>query len=178
MTSVILIDFMLLFMLMLTGLYIQAVDNLFSTVILTGIFSLLSACLFLTMDAVDVSFTEASVGAGIATLLFLGTLVQTSSSERKKQKTSIFALVIVVLTGLFLVYGISDIPPFGQADNPVQTYLSPRFIEVSPLEIGIPNMVTSVLASYRGFDTLGEVTVIFTAGVGVLLMLGRGEKRG
>ncbi|MDX1519634.1 MAG: hydrogenase subunit MbhD domain-containing protein, partial [Gammaproteobacteria bacterium] len=133
MTSVILIDFMLLFMLMLTGLYIQAVDNLFSTVILTGIFSLLSACLFLTMDAVDVSFTEASVGAGIATLLFLGTLVQTSSSERKKQKTSIFALVIVVLTGLFLVYGISDIPPFGQADNPVQTYLSPRFIEVSPL---------------------------------------------
>ena len=37
---------------------------------------------------------------------------------------------------------------------------------------GIPNVVTSVLASYRGYDTLGEVTVIFTAGIAVLLLLG------
>ena len=38
-------------------------------------------------------------------------------------------------------------------------------------------MVTSVLASYRGYDTLGEVVVIFTAGVGVLVILGRGRRR-
>lgn len=177
MTASILIDFLLLLMMMLTAFYVQSVKNLFSTVILTGIFSLLSACLFLTMDAVDVSFTEASVGAGIATLLFLGTLVQTSAQEQKTEKTSILALLIVILTGVFLIYGISDIPPFGQADNPVQSYLSPRYVEVSPIEIGVPNMVTSVLASYRGFDTLGEVAVIFTACIGVLLMLGRGQKK-
>jgi multicomponent Na+:H+ antiporter subunit B len=41
----------------------------------------------------------------------------------------------------------------------------------------VPNLVTAVLASYRGFDTLGEVTVIFTAGVGVMLLLGRGSGR-
>ena len=40
-------------------------------------------------------------------------------------------------------------------------------------KIGIPNLVTSILASYRGYDTLGEVTVIFTAGIGVLMLLGR-----
>ena len=40
----------------------------------------------------------------------------------------------------------------------------------------MPNLVTAVLASYRGFDTLGEVTVVLTAGIGVLLLLGRREK--
>lgn len=177
MTIEILIDFMLLFMMMLTAFYIHALNNLFSTVIITGIFSLLSACLFLTMDAVDVSFTEASVGAGIATLLFLGTLVQTSARKKKQQDNPVFPIIIVILTGMLLIYGISDIPPFGHTDNPVQTYLSPRYVGVSPAEIGVPNMVTSVLASYRGFDTLGEVTVIFTAFVGVLLLLGRSQKR-
>jgi multicomponent Na+:H+ antiporter subunit B len=55
----------------------------------------------------------------------------------------------------------------------------PRYLEESGAEIGLPNVVTSVLASYRGYDTLGETTVIFTAGIGVLLLLGgrRKEKR-
>ena len=45
-------------------------------------------------------------------------------------------------------------------------------------EIGIPNIVTAVLASYRGFDTLGETAVIFTAGVGVMaLLLGRRKRQ-
>lgn len=175
MTIEIFIDILLLSMMLLTALFIQRLRNLFSTVILTGIFSLLSASLFLTMDAVDVSFTEASVGAGIATLLFLGTLAQTSSSEAVPRRLPVVALLIVSLTGAMLIYGISDIPAFGQPDNPVQTYLSPRYEQLSPHEVGVPNMVTSVLASYRGFDTLGEVTVIFTACVGVLLMLGRGS---
>ena len=53
----------------------------------------------------------------------------------------------------------------------------PRYIQDSPKETGLPNMVTSVLASYRGYDTLGEVVVIFTAGIGVLIILGRGRRR-
>ena len=104
--------------------------------------------------------------------------MQTTASERKPQKRPVVALIVVSLTGLLLIYGISDIPPFGSPDNPVHTYLSPRYVAVSPTEIGVPNMVTSVLASYRGFDTLGEVTVIFTACIGVLLMLGRGQQKG
>ena len=53
-------------------------------------------------------------------------------------------------------------------------HVAPRYLERSADEIGIPNVVTSVLASYRGFDTLGEVTVVFTAGVGVVMLLGFG----
>ena len=69
-------------------------------------------------------------------------------------------------------------PHFGDPQAPIHEHVAPRYIYTSPTEIGIPNMVTSVLASYRGYDTLGEVTVVFTAGVGVLVLLGaRGSKR-
>ena len=173
MSMVLFSDYLILVLMIIAGLYIHRVPNLFATVIITGIFSLLSACLFLNMDAVDVSFTEAAVGAGIATLLFLATLAQTSDTE-KNSTVSIFPLLLVFITGALLIYGIMDIMPFGQTAAPVHDYLAPRFINESPNEVGVPNMVTSVLASYRGFDTLGEVTVIFTAGVGVLVLLGRG----
>ena len=56
-------------------------------------------------------------------------------------------------------------------------HVADRYINESPDEIGIPNVVTSVLASYRGYDTLGETAVIFTAGVGVLALLGIRRRR-
>ena len=51
--------------------------------------------------------------------------------------------------------------------------LAPRYIQEGPRETGVPNIVTAVLASYRGYDTLGETTVVFTAGVGVIALLRR-----
>jgi multicomponent Na+:H+ antiporter subunit B len=68
-------------------------------------------------------------------------------------------------------------PRFGAPDNPVHRHVAPRYLEESPNEIGIPNVVTSVLASYRSYDTLGETAVIFTAVVGVLLLLMHGPAR-
>ena len=79
---------------------------------------------------------------------------------------------MVLVTGLTLAWGTLDIPRFGDPEAPAQLHVAPRYIEDSAQEIGVPNIVTSVLASYRGFYTLGEVTVIFTAGLGVLLLLG------
>jgi multicomponent Na+:H+ antiporter subunit B len=149
--------------------------NLFATVIMTGIFSLTSACLLVTMDAVDVAFTEAAVGAGIATLLFLSTLALTSSEHLPPTRLSMLSVILVTLTGAILIYGTIDIPKFGAETAPVHQHIAHRYIQTSPTEIGIPNMVTSVLASYRGYDTLGETTVIFTAGIGVLMLLGRGR---
>ena len=75
------------------------------------------------------------------------------------------------------MFGLSDMPFFGMAANPVQTYLGDAYVTKSYAEIGVPNLVTSVLASFRGYDTLGETTVIFTAGVGVLMLLGRGSEK-
>lgn len=143
---------------------------------LFGIYSLLSAALFVTLDAPDVAFTEAVVGAGISTVLMLATLALTERHQhpRKDQPAyrAVVPLAVVIVTGAFLVYGTLDIPTFGDPANPVHQHVAPRYLEDSGTEIGIPNVVTSVLASYRGYDTLGETAVIFTAGMGVLVLLG------
>ena len=174
--TVININIILLCLLVIAAIAINQQRNLFATTMLTAIYSLLCASLFVCLDAVDVAFTEAAVGGGIATILFLGTLALTSFEEKTEIKISIPGLLVVLITGGLLIYGVQDIPVFGSPDNPVQTYLAGKYIDASATEIGIPNLVTSVLASYRGYDTLGETTVIFTAGVGVLMLLGRGEK--
>jgi len=153
--------------------------DLFAAVMLSGIFSLLAAGLFTVMDAVDVAFTEAAVGAGISTVLMVATLSITRRRERiPRKKAGLAPLLVVLGTGAVLVYGSLDLPPYGDPTAPAQTHrITKRFLEDSVHEVGPPNIVTSVLASYRGYDTFGETTVVFTASVGVLLLLGARRRR-
>ena len=169
-------DVLLLSLLVCTAFVIVRMRSLFAAVMLTGIYSFLGAGWMLILDAPDVAFTEASVGAGIATILMLGTLALTGRRAKPPTHAPWLPLAVVTLTGAALVYGTLDLPRFGDPQAPIHRYPAPSFIERSESEIGIPNVVTSVLASYRGYDTLGETTVIFTAGVGVLLLL-RGRRR-
>ena len=152
--------------------------NLFGAVMLTGIFSLLSAAVFVVLDAVDVAFTEAAVGAGAVTVLMLATLARTVSRQRMHHRPALAALAVSLAGAALLLYGVSGLPPVGSPQAPAVRHVAPRYIEESPREVGIPNMVTSVLASYRGYDTLGEVTVIFTAGIGVLSLIGARRRAG
>ena len=87
-------------------------------------------------------------------------------------------VVITLATGLFLIYGAMDMPRWGDPGSPASVNVSPRYIEKAFEETAVPNMVTAVLADYRGYDTLGETTVIFVAGVCCLLILGRRKKEG
>ena len=164
---------MLLGFLAATGIAIVRLHNLFAVVMLAGIYSLLSAGIFVQLDAVDVAFTEAAVGAGISTIVMLGTLALTSDRESTPIKFRPVALIVVLVTGYAVIHGTLDMPVLGDPAAPVHQHVAPRYIEASGREIGIPNIVTSVLARYRGYGTVGEVTVIFTAGIGVLVLLGR-----
>jgi multicomponent Na+:H+ antiporter subunit B len=168
------VDVVLLLLLSVTALTIIRQRNLFAAVMMAGIYSLLSAGLFVVMDAVDVAFTEAAVGAGISTVLLLGTLALVGHEEREPKHRPMLPLLVVMITGGVLVYGTLDMPPFGDPANPIHHHVAPHYLEESEHEIGVPNVVTSVLASYRGYDTMGETTVIFAAVVGVLLLLARG----
>jgi multicomponent Na+:H+ antiporter subunit B len=147
--------------------------NLFAVVVLSGAYSFLMASVMIVLDAVDVAMTEASVGAGISTVLVLGALYLTKIHEAPPRYSSLLPLVACAATGAMLIYGTYDLPPFGVADQPVNTHVGAHYIQNGAAETDIPNVVTAVLASYRGFDTLGEVTVIFTAGIGVMLLLKR-----
>ncbi|WP_246028552.1 Na(+)/H(+) antiporter subunit B [Shewanella atlantica] len=151
--------------------------DLLAVVMLTGIYGLLSASFFVVLDAVDVAFTEASVGAGISGLLMLAAITMTGRAEAPKRHKPLLALLVVFITGGMLIYGTLDMPYFGSFEAPVHQHVAPRYINDSMQEVGVPNIVTSVLASYRAFDTLGEVAVIFTAGIGVLSLLSLPRRR-
>jgi multicomponent Na+:H+ antiporter subunit B len=158
-------------MLVVTAISVVRMRSLFAVVMLSGVFSLLSALLLVTLDAVDVAFTEAAVGAGISTVLMLGTLALTSRFERASSRSPIVPLFVVIITGAVLVYGTLDMPNFGDPEAPAQLHVGPDYLELTPEDIDIPNVVTAILASYRGYDTLGETAVVFTAGIGVLVLI-------
>ena len=166
-----LINIVLFSMLVVTALAVVQVSRLFAVVMLSGVFSLLSALLLVTLDAVDVAFTEAAVGAGISTVLMLGTLALTSRTEKPSSSSPLVPTLVVTITGAAIIYGTLDMANFGSAEAPAQVGVAALYMERTPQDIDIPNVVTAVLASYRGYDTLGETAVVFTAGVGVLLLL-------
>ena len=167
----------LLTLLVITAIAIVQARNLFVAVMLSGMFSLLLAANFFLLDAADVALTEAAIGAGISTVLLLGALVITAESEKAPSTNRLVALVVAVTTMLVVIYATFDKPRFGDPAAPVHQHVAPWYLEKTREAIDIPNVVTAVLGSFRGYDTLGEVFVVFTAGIGVLFLLGtrRGE---
>ena len=157
---------------------IVRLHNLFAVVMVSGVYSLLAATFFVVADAVDVAFTEAAVGAGISTVLMLGALSLSKGREKVPSRAPILPIIIALATGVALIYGTLDMPNYGDPDAPIHQHVAPTYLADSKPKTGIPNVVTVVLASYRGYDTLGEVTVIFAAGIGVMVLLqGRWRRR-
>ena len=154
-------------------------SDLFAVTMLFGVYSFLTATFFLSLDAIDVAFTEAAVGAGVSTVLMLATLRLTGRFEQRHTKKSTHTpwipLLVVTITGCALLYATVDLPLFGLADSPEQQHVTPHYVTQSSKEIDVPNIVTAILASYRGYDTLGETFVIFSAGLAVLSILGLGN---
>ena len=171
------IDIFLLSLLLFIALMILRTRKLFAIIVMSGGYSLTSAAIFVNLDAVDVAFTEAAVGAGISTVLFIAAMGFLPAEEKPLCKYStryiraIMAVVICVMAGLILVTATLDLPAFGDPNAPAHIHVAPRYLEESGTALNIPNVVTTVLASYRGFDTLGETIVVFTAGLGVLMLL-------
>ena len=151
--------------------------NLFAVVVLAGIYSFLMASVLVALDAVDVAMTEASVGAGISTVLLLAALYLTRGEEAKPVHRPGLPLAVSAAVGAALVYGTLGLPAFSDPQAPIHTHVVPRYLSESLKETGVPNVVTSVLASYRGYDTLGETMVVFTAGAGVIVLLRRRRPR-
>jgi multicomponent Na+:H+ antiporter subunit B len=150
--------------------------NLFGVIVLASIYSFLMASVLVVLDAVDVAMTEAAVGAGVSTVVLLATLHLTGSMEYPRPRKAYLPLFVAAGVGAALVWGTYSLPPFGSADAAIHRHVAPRYLRDSIKETMVPNVVTSVLADYRGYDTLGETTVIFTAGIGVLLLL-KGRRR-
>jgi len=151
--------------------------NLFGVVVLFGIYSFLMATVLVALDAVDVAMTEAAVGAGVSTVLLLGALYLTGGTEAKPSRRPLLPLALSIAVGAVLVYGMLGLPGFSDPGAPIHVHVAPHYLEASVRETGVPNVVTAVLASYRGYDTLGETAVVFTAGIGVIALLRRRREK-
>lgn len=199
------VDSLLLCLVVITAVAVLILRNLLAATMLLSLYSLLMALVWLNLDAVDVAFTEAAVGAGVSTLLLIGTVMLVGADEKSRSAVDWPALLIVGLTTAALGYGTLDMPTIGEPSAPVHQYLAPEYIaqtvqkqnfeqgfgsHVSSSKVvqdtqngnyfhgHIPNLVTSVIVSYRSYDTLFEVTVIFTAGMSLILLLRRPENSG
>lgn len=163
----------LMAMLVIVAVAIVRLRSLFAVVMLQGVYSLVSAVWFVSLDAVDVAFTEAAVGAGISTVLMLSAMLLADRTAKPipvgKNLGSFF---VVVITGLAMFYAIADMPAYGDPHSAANAGVGMAYIEATREQVQVPNVVTAVLASYRGFDTFGETVVIFMAGLGILLLLG------
>ena len=168
----------LLTLLVITAIAIVRSENLFVSVMLTGIFSLLMAANFFILDAADVALTEAAVGAGVTTVIFLSALALTVKHEAPSKTALWLPLCVVTVCAFVLIYAAFDMPKLGDPDGGFHQHVAPWYLEKTPEFIDIPNYVTAVLASFRGYDTLGEVFVVFAACIGVLFLLSAGSADG
>ena len=190
------IDVLLLLLVVVVAVAVVNIRSLFAATMLSGIYSLLMALVWVNMLAMDVAFTEAAVGAGISTVLLLGTIAITGRNEKSRRDLHWPGLLAVTLTGAALIYGTVDMPDFGDRTgyvNPINRRVAPEYISQTVSKVDsidrvhqrppgenqfdehVPNLVTAVLASYRSFDTMFEAAVIFTAGAAMVLLLRRRE---
>ena len=167
-----LLNIALMLFLVVTAITIAVTRNLLAVSIMLGIFSLLMALMYLTLGAPDVAITEAAIGAGISTILVIASLLLTGAEEGESHHNRFISLGIILFTGAALIYATTGMPVFGDPNAITNNHLIPHYLETSGDEMGIPNIVTSILASYRGFDTLGETFVVFTAAMSILLLIG------
>lgn len=149
--------------------------DVLATIVAFAAYSLGLALVWVILRAPDVALTEAAIGAGVTTVLFLLTITRTVRPTENLTKLNRVHWPGVVIAGLFgtmLLWTVPDIPAIG-ADAVAWNYgeVSQYYLENAYEETHVKNVVTAVLAAYRGFDTFGEAVVVFAAGVAVLAIL-------
>lgn len=160
------------FLLTIAAIKVVFSKTLIETIIMMSVFSLLITTCYLLMDAPDVAMTEVAISGCLSTCILLKLLKLIPPLEEKRSKvlhiTLAFGLCLVF--GALLIFAGMDLPSYGSPETSVHTHISKYYIEHTKHDIGIPSFVAAILASYRGYDTLGETLVILIAGLGVLLL--------
>jgi multicomponent Na+:H+ antiporter subunit B len=83
----------------------------------------------------------------------------------------IFALLMMTGLLVLLLSSFLEVPNQGSIDNPSYNDVARHYLRNPAKDTKSPNVVTGVIIDYRGFDTLGETTVLFTAIAAVLTVL-------
>jgi multicomponent Na+:H+ antiporter subunit B len=126
------------------------------------------------MDAPDVAMTETALGACLSTCVLLNIIKIVGDDVGKPKKIKIImSAILCIIFIICLSWASLDLPEFGAENSPLQQHLTSYYIENTKNDIAIPSIVAAILSSYRGYDTLGETTVILIAGLAVLVIVSR-----
>lgn len=154
--------------------------DLLSAMIAMGVVGFTRTVVFLLLRAPDVAITQVVVEVLLLIILIRSAVrreIHTTEGGRSVQGAALAAAFVAVLLVLGVI-AIRELPPFGNppiervTDAPARTYVSQGLAET-----GASNIVTAVLLDYRGYDTLGEATVLFTAVIGAIVLLRRKSRR-
>lgn len=88
---------------------------------------------------------------------------------------NVLIILLLVLVAYMLLMTVSEIPPYGEANVPINNYVTERYLEKGVEEAHGHNLVANIVVIYRGYDTLVEITVLFTAVIGIFLAMKNGE---
>ncbi len=172
------LDILVFVALIVAAMLALKVRDLLTAVALLAAYSLFAALLFAGLNAVDVAFVEAVLGAGITGVLFvvavLATTRRAEDDESNRRRFGVLPL-LVAFFGLML-YASTDLPDRGDPEAPAQVGVAQAYIEGSLDDTETPNVVTAVLADYRSMDTFGETLVILTAALAAVLVIASGRR--
>jgi len=160
-----------------TALATAVLRDVLAAIIVFAAYSLGMALLYTLLLAPDVGLTEAVIGAGVTTVLLLLTIAKTVRPADDMTLDRPDPRALVACGALAVVFGLTvpGLPAVGDPTAPIVSYdaVTGYYLANAYPETGVKNAVTAVLAAYRGFDTFGEATVVFAAGVAVLVVLRR-----
>lgn len=157
---------------------IALLSNRVAKIITMSGLSSLVCCIYLLLDGPDVALTEAAINASISTIFMLILAVKIGDGNIRVGwcNTTLGATCFVLL--LMICYDLGKIAPeVGNACSPINTGVTKYYTDNTYNEIGIPAIVTAVLADYRGFDTFCETLVILIGAIGVYVISGVRDER-
>lgn len=170
--SALALELTLLALLILTAALTAAIRDVLAATVVFAVYSLVLSLVWILLRAPDVALTEAAVGAGVVTVLLVATIAKTSRptdhAERSVRWPAV-AVIAVFAAGVWTT--LPSLPAIGDPTAPIHSHLGTYYLETAPAETGVSNIVTAILAAYRGFDTFGEIVVVFGAGIGLLVVL-------
>ncbi len=154
------------------GVLTVVVPSIFATAVISGLFSLSCAILYFFLNSPDVGMTEASVGVFLSTGFCIMTIRITKSYIAKKQNhlKLFFSSLIFISLVLFVYKVVKILGKFGEIPNVLEASGGIHLL-LSYKDFQIPNVITTILGSFRGFDTMGETIIIFTSAIGVFVIL-------
>lgn len=159
--------------LVVIALLVALLRDVVAATVVFAAYSLGMAILWVVLQAPDVALTEAAVGAGVITSLFIVAIIKTGrpvGDEPFIQQVSPLSVIAGLSVGAAIGLTVPALPAVGDPTAPAFRHVAPYYLEQSVPQLGIENVVTAILAGYRSFDTFGEVVVVFAAGVAVLVI--------